>query len=521
MRKLTIYGLVAWLAVGLACADEGTTVTEIQAEGAVAGVVWLDRNGNDTRDPSDGPVRDVVVEFFAGPGAEPAFTGRSGAEGEFSVTDMPVGDYQVRVDSATAGDSVRVLRIDSATITVTTDQVTDVEVGFTYPTLPVTTARQEPLDTRLFVEGRALNAWDVFGDSTVHVRDTTGAVRAVRMPPTSVGAGDSIRLQGAVSLRTGQPVLRDGRIFVIETGVESPPPDTVDAATAAAADGGLLDADLVHLDSVVIRDTTINALGEITYIVDDTSGTVSILLDRSARIRLSFRLDVIGNILDVTGLLVPTETGDWITKPRSRDDVVVGPLSYPVVPIDTARQEPPDTRLIVQGLALNAWNAFGDSTLHVADSTGAIRGLRVDRVSVAAGDSIEVLGTTTTAFGQPVLRDVRVSVVSTGVVSPPGDSIATATAADAALGELDADLVRIAGATVQDTSQTADNDVVLTVDDGSGAVDVVLDREITFFLDAGSVTGKTVDATGLLVPSRSVGGVWVLKPRRNEDIVVQ
>lgn len=718
MKKLAILGLAAGLAAAGGCDDETTTGTEINAEGTVVGVVWLDRNGNTRLDPSDAPVREVRVELLAGPGTEPVFTARSRPNGDFFITGVPVGDYRVRVDSATAGDSVRVLRIDSVNVTVTQSDTAAVSVGFTYPTLPVDTARQEPIGTRLFVEGLALNRWGTFADSTVHVRDSSGTVRAVRVPPVAVSAGDSVRVQGIVSIRTGQTVLQNGPLFVIRAGVESPAPDTVQAATAAAADGGRLDAGLVHLDSVVVQDTTISAFGESILTVEDASGTAEVLFDRdvgfvlsfpgdiigtildvtgvlvpsgtpgswllkprrnsdvtvgplsypvlpvtdaraespgtrvqleglalnrwnafgdstlhvrdttgairSLRVRpvaaapgdsvrllgtvatvntqpvlrdvrttvlekglgspdpvsvtalaarqagagsldadlvrldsvvirdttrnaqgefvfvvgdasgtarvvldanvsfpLSFSVDVIGTILDVTGVLVPTAGGtDWVIKPRRADDILVGPLSYPTVPVDTARQEPPETRLIVEGLALNAWNVYGDSTLHVADSTGAIRALRVLPVAIAAGDSIRVVGTTTTAFNQPVLRDTRTTVLQTGVVSPPADSIGTAAARNAATGSLDAALARIAGAVVQSTGQTADNDVILTVDDGSGPVDVVLDRQITFFIDLTTVVGQTLDATGLLVPSRTTTGVWVLKPRRNADVAV-
>ena len=120
--------------------------------------------------------------------------------------------------------------------------------------------------------------------------------------------------------------------------------------------------------------------------------------------------------------------------------------------------------------------------------------------------------------GQPVLKDVRPEVVATGVVSPAPDPLTTAEAADADAGAFDAALVRVEGAIVQDTARDASANFVIRVDDGSGTLDIVLDRDIAFFFDPATLIGSTIAATGVLVPSEVNSAVWVLKPRRNEDV---
>lgn len=100
---------------------------------------------------------------------------------------------------------------------------------------------------------------------------------------------------------------------------------------------------------------------------------------------------------------------------------------------------------------------------------------------------------------------------------PPILRMTSQAAATADGGALDAALVRVDNATITDTATVA-GDVVLTVDDGSGAMEIVLDRDVGFIL---ALLGPTVviDATGLLVPTGS--GSWQLKPRSRGDLVLQ
>ena len=70
--------------------------------------------------------------------------------------------------------------------------------GLVWPRLDIEEAREQPLDTRLIVHGVALNGWGTFGDSTLHVRDATGAIRTVRTPQTPAATGDSVRVIGTI-----------------------------------------------------------------------------------------------------------------------------------------------------------------------------------------------------------------------------------------------------------------------------------------------------------------------------------
>jgi DNA/RNA endonuclease YhcR with UshA esterase domain len=518
--------LVGLLAFGLmaACDTDTSGPVEIDAVGTVVGLAWLDRNGTGELDGSDLPVRDVTVQLMTRTGLTPLFTATSGATGQFIFRDVPVGDYRAVVDETTVGDTIRILRVDSAHVTVAAGDTSVVLVGFSFPAVSVREARDAPVDTRILVEGLALNTWATFGDATLHVRDATAAIVAVQVPQIPVQPGDSVRIQGTVRTRAGQPVLQDVSVFRLRTGTESPAADHVTARQARLAGDGRLDAALVRLDSVVVRDTT-RIQGEFAFVVEDASGTARVLLDRDIPFQLQFPSVVIGTILDVTGLLVPAPTtpGEWVLKPRNTADIVIGPLSFPTMPVADARQQPQDTRLIVNGRALTRWNNFGDATIHVRDRTGAIRAIQVPQTTVQPGDSIQVLGTTATFEGQPVLRFVHTSILEQGIASPTPVVVGTAAAANADAGRLDADLVRLANVVVTDTARTVIGERVLIANDDSGPVRIVLSGNLPQFnpiLYHGQIVGMRINATGVLIPRAAGTGEWVVKPRAVPDVEV-
>ncbi|MCH7476332.1 MAG: hypothetical protein IIA27_16935, partial [Gemmatimonadetes bacterium] len=118
--------------------------------------------------------------------------------------------------------------------------------------------------------------------------------------------------------------------------------------------------------------------------------------------------------------------------------------------------------------------------------------------------------------GQTVIADVVSFTLAFSRVPPPVE-ITTLVADGADGGVLDAQLVKVIDATIGTTS-TVGGDFVMTVDDGSGPLEVVLDKDITFNLTL-MVGGTIVDVTGVLVPTGA--GTWQLKPRGSGDIFIK
>ncbi|MGD8868656.1 MAG: hypothetical protein PVI01_13545 [Gemmatimonadales bacterium] len=205
----------------------------------------------------------------------------------------------------------------------------------------------------------------------------------------------------------------------------------------------------------------------------------------------------------------------------SKDDTASSfiALGFATLSVAEARQLAPGARVFVEGIALNAQPTFGDQTVHVAGATGAIRVLQVGEPNVFAGDSVRVLGTTATLDGQSVLTDPTLFRVSTTSVPPPA-GLTTAVAAAAEAGSRDAALVRVVDVTITATATVADG-VLLTVNDGSGDLAVLLDEDAPFLDPAAFVPGLVIDATGVLVPTPGVADTWQLKPRSDADLTVK
>jgi hypothetical protein len=93
--------------------------------------------------------------------------------------------------------------------------------------------------------------------------------------------------------------------------------------------------------------------------------------------------------------------------------------------------------------------------------------------------------------------------------------VSTEAAASANDGALDAALVKVVAVTVDSVRNVLGGDVWLVVDDDSGNLTVVLDKDTGIGLSRYHV-GDSLDVTGVLVPA---GTSWMLKPRAPADVV--
>jgi hypothetical protein len=192
-------------------------------------------------------------------------------------------------------------------------------------------------------------------------------------------------------------------------------------------------------------------------------------------------------------------------------------LGYPEVSIREARTSPPGRRVFVRGFILAGVQSFRDTTSHLADSSGQIRLTRVSlRGNITGnnpGDSVSVLGLTSTRAGQPTLDNAIISRFGARPAPIPLP-VATITAATASNGLLDAGFVLITGAIISDTSTIAP-DFRVVVSDGSGNLTIILDGNIPF-ARGNFRPGRSMNVRGVLVPDGL--GSWQLKPRDTGDV---
>lgn len=306
-----------------ACLGTGEDrVTDLNATGTVDGLVYFDANGSREPDASDPAVALVGVRLLVGGTTDTLVRTLSDQAGVFIMPAVPVGIYEVVVDPVTIPDSLQLVKIDPNFLLPSKDDTASSFIALSFPIVGIGEARQLPGGERVFVEGIALNAQATFGDQTVHVAGSTGAIRVLRVGEPNVFAGDSVRVLGTTSSRDGQPVLTNASVFQVSI-TSVPPPVRVTTANAASAAAGSLDAALVQVVDVTIADTSTVADGFLLS-VDDGSGALAILLDKDAPF-LDPTAFVPGLVIDATGLLVPTAAvaDTWRLKPRSDADLTV------------------------------------------------------------------------------------------------------------------------------------------------------------------------------------------------------
>lgn len=307
-----------------ACGNAGSDRTVgITATGVVTGGVFFDANGSGVRDAGDAPVAGVRVAVVTPIARDTVRVAVSNAAGTFRITGIPVGSYAVVLDPATVGDTVVIEGVSGSSVTLAPDDSVTLEALVRYPLRSVSAVRSGTLGARIFVEGVALHALATFSDTLLHVADTSGSLRAARVRPSPVVAGDSVRLRGRIAERDGQRVLDDVTVFVVGAAF-IPTAPIVTTASAATASSGSLDASLVRVLDAAIVDTATVA-GSLRVRVNDGSGVVTMLLDRVAD--LTFRPPFAagawdtGRRFDIVGVLVPSGAGTWALRPRSGFDL--------------------------------------------------------------------------------------------------------------------------------------------------------------------------------------------------------
>ena len=310
-----------------ACDNGGATRTlGISATGIVQGQVYFDENGSRSFDAPDVGFAGARIRLLAPGSADTLFRATTAADGTFRITGVGVGTYAVVVDSASAGDTARVVSVGSTTVTVLPGDSAEFVGAISYPLRTIAEARALAPGERLFVRAIALHARTTFSDTTLHVVDASGAMTAARVRPSAAGvaAGDSVVLRARIANRLGQRVLDDVTVYVVSPTFIPTAPTVTTAVAATGGTAGALDAALVViLDAQVIDTATV--AGDFRMTMNDGSGPLTVILDRAAdlgfRAPLPVGVYVPTNRFDVSGVLVPTGTGTWRLKPRSSLDL--------------------------------------------------------------------------------------------------------------------------------------------------------------------------------------------------------
>jgi hypothetical protein len=511
MRTTLLFLTLAALLAG--CGETPGKIIGIDDAGVVAGLAYIDRDGDGTQSQNDGVAAGVNAALLLEATGDTVARATSRADGTFVMTRVPVGRYLLVANRGTLGDTLTVLQVENPQITLAVGDtaVRLIRIGFT--STPITQARALNDGEQVVLHGMALNGWPTFGDSTVHLKDATGTLRAIRVPgPAGIAAGDSVRMVGFMATRTGQRVLAAASATIIRKGAGLPEPDSLSTAVAASAAGGSRDADQVRTSGTIIGSQELLS-GDYMLTIDDGSGRLEVIFDM--HINFGTGAFVPGAVLNVTGVLVPTTAGAWQLKPRAAADARA---TYPTITIAQARALPVGRAAYVVGVAISGSAVFGDQSFHLKDATGTIRIVQMPLPTIFAGDSVRILGVGAVRNGQPVLVGVSSAVLLAGVGVSQPDSVSTQVAATAGGGSRDAGQVAVSGKVSAVVIEPVTNDILVTISDGSGDLVVRLHRVVGFVTGSHKVD-DVIRARGVLVPS-ATSPTWELKPRTIAEIVV-
>jgi hypothetical protein len=501
-------GLIALLIVA-ACGESPNPIS-IDAMGGIDVTMYLDRDGNGVFDPGvDVPASGLGITLLSS-ARQPVDNATAQVNGGARFGPIPVGRYRIGVPASALGDSLVYESEATPWIDVLPGDTTAAQVPVSYPTISVAQLATAPIGRVVAVRGVALNAVRAFSDSLFHVVEDGVVARALTSSTSGpVAVGDTVRVLGRVGLYQGRRALLGASAYSLGTGPE-PAPLVLTVGQAASANGGSRDGALVTVVGARVLSVTNLPEGGRRVRVSDPTGLLDIVIDRSVSVVTADPL-VPGADVTVTGVLVPVAAeGVWSLRPRGSADVNV---SISAATVSAVRTLPIGSAVSVTGVALNGVAGFDDSSLHVADVTGAIRVLALNTSFVFAGDEVRVSGVTSIVEGRVVIAPANVAVLGQTTVPPPS-VVSTSVASTASGGSLDAALVQVRNVLVETVDLVAGG-VALGVDDGSGRLIVRVDGG-TGIPNNVLAVGARANVVGLLVPRGD--GTWLLKPRSAADI---
>lgn len=306
-----------------ACSEGVVDPPPIGGEGVVAGLVYLDIDGNEELSAADEPVEGATVLLTVpGSGAEVA-RDTTDASGEYLMEAVPVGTLEIGIDATFLGDTLLTVPMDSTRFTLQADGALVVGLGVTYPQLSLSEARAAVAGIPIFTQGVALNQRGQAPGGAIHIEADGVAMRVLVPPSQQALVGDSVRVLGRVGRDLGQPVLVEAEVYRVVPLARDVDPSPVSMGDAATAAGGL-DARLVEFTSGSVVSSTTVPEG---YLVEVTDGSDTLSVRLLTAQGFGFVTIPDGSeIIRLVGLLVPDDgTSTWSLVPRFPADVRLGP----------------------------------------------------------------------------------------------------------------------------------------------------------------------------------------------------
>jgi hypothetical protein len=313
-----------------ACTNAGETLTVPPlAVGKIGVGVYFDRDGSGTLTQRDTTLSGVRVALLAPAGQDTLRIGITDSLGLIAFDSVPIGSYRLVVDRRALADSIGVVVVDTSVVTLTAAAgsiQTNRVIRLGYLEVSLAAERLLPPGQRVLVRGKVVSPLQAFRDSTAFLVDTGGTLRVTDARPRFGGngnnIGDSVLVLGTTAQQAGQGVLSAGLFLTYGPGL-APLPQVVTVPDAIDARGGLLDAALVQVGSIVIRDTASAGPDFIVKVADPATPavTVTVLIDQLLNAPHSIFSP--GRTGTFRGVLVPQGDGTWVLKPRGPTDIIL------------------------------------------------------------------------------------------------------------------------------------------------------------------------------------------------------
>ena len=378
--------------------------------------------------------------------------------------------------------------------------------------IPIATARALPDGGVVVIEGTALTGSD-FHDGGGYLADESGGI-AVLVDGGSFARGDRLVVSGVLDDRFAQRTVRAVAADVDAIG-SGQDPAALPRTTATVDES--VEGRLVRVAGSLVGSPS-PLSGAVAFDLDDGSGSVRLVVGDTTGIDTSGW--TAGRGIEMVGVIGQRDSSGsgasgYRVQPRSGADVVrlvdptpsPGPSGSPGQPsgspsaapsgvstIAQARAAERNERLTVRGVVTLPPGVIDPSSAVIQDATGAIL-LRLgsDVGRLPRGQLVEVEGVRSTKSGMESLRVSRAARRLGKVAEPQPRALRTGDATEAH----EARVVVVRGALVAAARRASSRAVSFEIDDGSGAIRVVLGAPLR--ADPGRLSkGTWVEVRGVL-----------------------
>ncbi len=314
--------LLASAVVTTSCIDDPQPVTALEERGRVAGILFFDRDNNDTYTPTAGDslLPGVTVRLLDRGTTTVLASAESGADGRYSI-EAPVGTHDLEVVRSSAIIGANFVWC-GARPSVYRNEETFVPTPLKFGcVIRINIAKQQAIGASVTIAGVVTAQPGRYrsANDNLYLQDATGGIQVFGVP-ASLGLleGDSIEVTGSLGAFSTQLQITSPRIAPnIRRGATLPEPVTLTTAQLAATTNQLSPT-VGRLARV--RAVTVGAFASGNADINDGSGVARVRLDGNANTTIGTGRFTAGTCYDITGIVGFFNNGTQL-QPRGPFDV--------------------------------------------------------------------------------------------------------------------------------------------------------------------------------------------------------